>query len=162
MATTRIVTLNEILDLFKAFADAHPQLRSFGYGPTSDIGTTKQMKFPYLWASHQSDSYIKIGNKTSIPELKIVLIFMDQINIQKNVEDAIGEDSDNGQEIMSDMLQVLQDCVVEIQNNYGQYGIMISEDVRVYPAFDETTDKANGWVGEFTLKLRQFNCEIPS
>jgi len=159
---TRIVTLNEILDLFQQFVDGHPQLRDFGYGPTSDIGTTKQMEFPFMWASHQSDSYIRIGNKTSIPELKIILIFMDQVNIQANVNDAVGQNSNNGQEIMSDMLQVLQDCVVDIQLNYGQYGIMMSEDVRIYPAFDETTDKTNGWVGEFTLKLTQFNCIIPS
>jgi hypothetical protein len=159
---TRIVTLNEVLDLFQQFVDAHPQLRDFGYGQTSDIGTTKQMQFPYLWASHQSDSYIRVINKTAIPELKILLLFMDQVNDQKNVNDAVGQNSNNGQEVMSDMLQVLQDCITHIEVNWGAFGIKIVEDVRCYPGFDETTDKVNGWVGELTLKLTYYNCEIPS
>jgi hypothetical protein len=162
MPTTRIVTLNEILQLMQNFVDAHPQLKDFGYGPTSEIGTSRGMKFPYLWATHQSDSYIRIGNKTAIPELKVVLLFMDQVNDQANVNDAVGENSDNGQEIMSDTLQYLQDCITEIQINWGQYGVLIIEDVRTFPAFDETTDKVNGWAAEVTFKMTYINCEVPS
>lgn len=162
MPTTRIVTLNELLTLMKNFVTAHPQMRDFGYGPTSDIGTSRQMQFPYLWATHQSDSYIRIDNKTAIPELKIVLLFMDQVNDQNLTDGAAGEDSDNGQEIMSDTLQYLQDCVTEIEINWGQYGLKIAEDVRIFPAFDETTDKVNGWAAEVTFRMSYINCEIPS
>jgi len=163
MATTRIVSINEILGYFKTFQEAHAQLTDFGYGPTSDIGTSVQMDFAYLWVTHQSDSYIKIStNKTQIPELKFVLLFMDQVNIQENFEGVNGENSNNGQEIISDMFQVLQDCLADIISNWGTYGIMIAEDVRVYPAFDETNDAVNGWAAEVTFKLSHINCVMPT
>lgn len=156
MATT-IITLNQILDLCRAFVTAHPNLDDFGYGPTSDIGTSRTMRFPYMWASHQSDSYIRIANKTSIPELKIMFFFMDKVNDSKNIRNVNGEDSNNGQEIMSDCLQYVQDFTNEVLSNWGQYGVMISEDVRIFPGFDETTDKVNGWVAEFTFKIKYIN-----
>lgn len=162
MSVTRIVTLNEIIQLFEDFVSAHGQLTDFGYGPASDIGTSKQMTFPYMWVSHQSDSYIRVSNKTAIPELKLLLFFMDQNNDQVNFEDTNGENSTNGQEIMSDTLQMLQDCISYISANWGVSGIMISEDVRIFPGFDETQDSVNGWVGEITLKLSHINCTIPS
>jgi hypothetical protein len=48
-----------------------------------------------------------------------------------------------------------------IQQNWGQYGVLISQDVSFYPAVDETTDKATGVVGRFVLRTRQVNCIIP-
>ena len=161
MATTRIVTLNEVLNLCENFVSSHPMISDFGYGPTSEIGTSRQMKFPYIWATHQTDSYIRVANKTAIPELNLMFLFMDQINNQNNTDDNVGEGSDNGTDIMSDMFQLLQDFVIEIETNWGQYGIMITEDVRALATFDETTDKVNGWAGEFSLKLSYTNCEIP-
>lgn len=162
MSTTKIITINEIVNLFKGFVQSHGQLEDFGYGPTSEISTSRMMKFPYLWLTHQSDSYIKIANKTSIPELKFVVLFMDQVNDQVNLDNVNGLASNNGQEIISDTFQYLQDCISTITKDWGQYGIMVSEDVRCFPTFDQTTDKVNGWAGEVTLKLSYVNCIIPS
>lgn len=159
---TKIVTLNELLDLIKTFQQDHPMLNGFGYGPTSEIGTSKKMEFPYLWVTHQSDSYLRVSNKTIIPDLKIVVLFMDQVNNQENVHSINGQDSNNGQEIMSDTFQYMQDLALYIDKNLGAYGIKISEDIRIYPAFDQTTDIVNGWAGEFTLRLTYYNCTIPS
>lgn len=160
MATTRIVTINEVLNLMESFVDDHKMLRDFGYGPTSEISTSRQMEFPYLWVTHQSDSYINIENKTAIPALKFALIFADKINNSENVENAVGEGSDNGRDILSDCFQYLQDMITKIEKDYGKYGIKISESVRNYPVFDDTPDKVNGWVGELTLKLTYVNCDI--
>lgn len=157
MPTTSIVTLNQILDLCESFVSAHPMLDDFGYGSTADIGTSRAMRFPYMWASHQSDSYIRILNKTAIPELKILFFFMDKVNDMKNIKNRNGEESNNGQEVMSDCLQYAQDFVNEVVANWGAYGISISEDVRIFPGFDETTDKVNGWVAEVTMKLKYVN-----
>lgn len=163
MPTTRIVTINEIIGHFNTFKDGHPQLNDMGYGPTSEIGVSRQMEFPYLWITHQSDSFIKIStNKTQIPELKFVMLFMDQVNDEVNTDNVNGEDSNNGQEVLSDMFQVMQDCVGNIISNWGQYGIMITEDVRTFPAFDETTDRVNGWAAEITFTLSHINCTQPT
>lgn len=161
MPTTRIVTFNELLNLCDDFVASSPMVKDFDYGPTSEIGTSRQMRFPYIWATHQTDSYIRIENKTGIPELKILFLFMDQLNDQ-NITEGNGEGSNNGRDIMSDMFQLAQDFVTNIEKNWGKLGIKISEDVRIFPAFDETPDKVNGWGAEITLKLKYINCQLPS
>jgi hypothetical protein len=109
------------------------------------------------------DSSIATGsnNKSAIPDISFSIMFMDKINIQENYLDTNGFPSDNSQEILSDTLQCLQDLVTMIQQNWGQYGVLISQDVSFYPAVDETTDKATGVVGRFVLRTRQVNCIIP-
>ena len=159
--SVNIVSLNQIIDLFKSFADEHFFIKDFGYGATSEIGTTRQMKFPYLWLSLDQNSTIVVSNKTAIPQYGITCIFMDKINIQKNYLDINGVDSDNSQEVLSDTLQLLQDLITEIEVNWGNYGLRIEGDVSCFPGVDETTDKVNGWVGQFNLKVKHSNCITP-
>ena len=160
--STNIISLNQLVDLFKSFADRHYFINDFGYGPTSDIGTSRQMDFPYMWLTLDQPSTIRVQNKTTIPDLYFSVLFMDKINIQKNYLDINGVDSDNSQEVLSDMLQLLQDLIVEIETKWGNYGIKIEGDVSCYPAVDETTDKVNGWVGQFLLKIKYANCILPT
>jgi hypothetical protein len=157
------VTLNQVLDLFKSFAESHPMIRDYGYGQTSDIGVTTQMDFPYLWVSHQSDSTIRIVNKTQTPEIRFYILMMDQVTDQPQSNDENGENSTNGQEVLSDTFQYLQDLVVTINTTWNAYGLQVAEDVRCFPAQDETTDRVNGWVGELTLRMSYSNgnCIIP-
>ena len=150
-------TLNQIIELFEEFATAHPQINDFGYGATSDIGQTKQMEFPYLWLSHQSDSVIKVNNKTQTPEMRFYCLFMDKVSEQPQTNDSNGFDSNNGQEILSDEFQKLQDLIAVIATEWRTKGITINEDVRCFPAIDETTDKVNGFVGEITLRFTYNN-----
>lgn len=161
-AQTTIITINQLMAMFKTFATDHPQLNDFGYGPTSEIGTSRQMEFPYLWITHRTPSRINVTNRTQIPELLLTFLVVDQINNQTNYLDENGLDSDNGQEIISDMFQVAQDLVTYISTNLNQYGVLLTEDsIDVEPVFDETDDKAYGWLVEPTLKLMHVNCDIP-
>jgi hypothetical protein len=154
-----ITSINQILDELNAFADAHPQLHDFGYGPVSEIGVSKQMSFPYFWVTHQSDSYIRIENKTTIPELRFLFLFVDQVDNQENYSNINGQQSHNGQEIISDMFQVVQDCINHIMTTFQTLGIYISEDVRTYPVFDETPDRVNGWAAEVTMRIKYLNSD---
>lgn len=158
---TSIISLNQIINLFSSFSQQHFFLQDFGYGPTSDIGTSRQMKFPYLWLSLDQNSTISIVNKTAIPTYGITVLLMDKINIQKNYLDINGVNSDNSQEVLSDTLQCLQDLITEIQVNFGNYGLFINGDVSCFPAVDETPDKVCGWVGQFPLKVKHSNCITP-
>lgn len=160
MAT--IVTINKIIDLFTDYQESHPSLSMIGYGPTSEIGTTTQMTFPYLWISHQPNSTIKISNKTATPELSFYLLFVDQIYDIANTEDINGNKSTNEQDVLSDMFQVLQDTIIHIYNTWQPYGITIASDVACYPTQDETNDKVSGWIAEITLRLPYNNCTIPT
>lgn len=156
-----IITLNQLINLFSSFASNHFFIKDFGFGPTSDIGTSRQMEFPYLWLSLDQQSTISVTNKTAIPRYGITVLLMDKINIQQNYLDINGVNSDNSQEILSDTLQYLQDLITEIEVNWHLYGLKIDGDVSCFPAVDETPDKVCGWVGQFPLKVRQVNCIIP-
>jgi len=165
MATTptaSIITLNQILKLMSNFSSAHPQLNDFGFGQTSEIGTSIQMDFAYMWATFENDSTFVISpNKSIVPELNFTILFVDKINDQTNVYDTNGENSNNGQEILSDMFLVAQDFVTEVVATWAQYGVSIVGDVSAFPLQDETDDKANGWGIRMTLRLKYVTCDIP-
>jgi hypothetical protein len=88
-------------------------------------------------------------------------MFMDKINIQENYLNTNGFNSDNSQEILSDMVQILQDLITEIQQDWNQYGVLFSQDVSFFPVIDETQDKSTGVMGRFVFRLKQVNCIIP-
>lgn len=163
MATTNIITLNQIITWFNDFSNRHYFLKDFGFGETYDIGTSRQMKFPYMWVSMADNSIIGVGNnnKTAVPQFSFVVMFLDKINNQPNYDNENGFESDNSKEILSDCVQYLQDLVTEVQLYWGQYGILFSSDVNFYPIIDETPDKSTGVAANITFKLRQVNCDIP-
>ena len=162
-AITSIVSLNQLVTWFEAFADNHFFLKDFGFGEPYDIGTTRQMEFPYMWLTLDDTSVIATGTnvKSAIPDYAFRIFFMDKINIQENYLDQNGFQSDNSQEIISDTIQYLQDLITYIQQNWGQYGVLMSTDVTFSPVIDETQDKSTGVSASITLRTRQVNCIIP-
>jgi len=160
--TSFIITLNQIVKLMKDFSTDHPQLNDFGFGQTSEIGTSRQMDMAYMWATFETDSLFSISpNKSIIPELNFTIIFADKVNNQVNFSNSVGEDSNNGLEVLSDMYQVAQDFIMTAVINWGQYGISIPSDVSVFPVQDETDDAVNGFGIRVTFRLKYLNCEIP-
>lgn len=156
---TKIITLNQLLKLMEDFQTTHPLLKDFGFGPTHQIGTSRQMSFPYMWSTFEQDSIISLTNKTAIPTLNFTIIFADKINNQKNFDNNNGEDSNNGQEILSDTFQIAQDFVTHIGTAWRSYGITISNDqANIFAVEDETDDKVNGWGLRIGLKLIHSNC----
>ena len=144
------------------FSAAHPQLNDFGFGQTSEIGTSRQMEFAYMWTTFENDSLFVVSQNKSIqPELNFTILFVDKINDSKNVLNAVGEDSNNGQEVLSDMFLVAQDFVTEVLATWSQYGVSIIGDVSAFPLQDETDDKANGWGIRMALRLKYVNCALP-
>lgn len=163
MPTTNIVSLNKMINWFQLFQQNHRFLNDFGFGEPYDIGTSRQMKFPYMWVTMNEDSSIATASnvRSAIPDFSFSILFMDKINIQENYLDQNGFQSDNSQEILSDCVQYMQDLITWVQQEWGQYGVLFSQDVSFYPAVDETQDKATGIVARFVLRTRQVNCVIP-
>jgi hypothetical protein len=163
MPVTSIVSLNQLITWFQTYQQNNHFLKDFGFGEPYDIGTSRQMTFPYMWVTMNEDSSIATGSnvKSAIPDLSFSIMFMDKINIQENYLNTNGFPSDNSQEILSDCIQYLQDLVTDIQLNWGTYGVLISQDVSFFPAVDETTDKSTGIVARIVLRTRQVNCIIP-
>jgi hypothetical protein len=160
--STKIVTMNELIKKFNVFSDNHQQLMDFGYGPTSEIGVSRKMSFPYLWVTHRSPSTIVVSNKSQIPEMSLTFIVVDQINSQKNYLEDNGLDSDNQQEIISDTLQIVQDLINYISSVLRLEGVKLMDDnISIEPTFDDTDDRVTGWVADISLKLIHFNCSTP-
>jgi hypothetical protein len=163
MATTSIITLNQLIKWFQLFQQNHDFLKDFGFGESYDIGTSRQMTFPYMWVTLNDDNNIATGSniKSAIPDISFSILMMDKINIQENYLDTNGFPSNNSQEILSDTLQYVQDLITWIQQEWGQYGVLISQDVNFYPVIDETPDKSTGMLARIVLRTRQVNCIIP-
>jgi hypothetical protein len=155
-----IITINQIIAAFRDFADQHIMLKDMGYGQTYEIGTTRQMKFPYLWVSHTPQSQIDFVNKTTIPTLNFYIFVLDQRNDQYG-DNENGFASDNVAELMSDTFQIIQDVVTFISLDLSKWGVMLGENILVNPVYDETQDKSFGWYIEVSLKLKHVNCVIP-
>lgn len=152
----QILTLNGLNDLLKGFADGHLFLNDYGLGQTSEIGTSRQMKFPYMWCTLGDNTQITTTNKTSIPTVHFIIIFADQKNNQ-----ATGDDF-NTLENLSDCFQIAQDLIATISSEWGKWGVVIQDTPRAYPVIDETQDAVNGWAMDLKLKLVHHNCTVPT
>ena len=101
-----IITLKEVVQMFRAFKDAHLQINDFGYGPVSDISTATEMEFPYMWVTHTQPSVINYKRHSQIPSWNFSFLFLDQINQQTNHSEENGLNTDNQEDIMSDQFQI--------------------------------------------------------
>lgn len=158
-----ILSRNQLLKIFSDFAEAHEFINDFGYGDTSEIGTSRQMKFPYMWVSDNATNLRTVHQtKNQTAEHGFVIAFLDQENIQENFDNNIGFDSNNRQEVMSDTFQFCQDFVTFIQTQGHEWGVsLIDDSVTAQRTYDDTTDKVYGWFIEPQLRTRHFNCDIP-
>lgn len=159
---TRIITINEVIEHFNQFVNKHAFLRDFGYGPTSNIGTSRQMKFPYLWITHRAPSNIQVSNRQQVPELLLTFLMVDQVNDQENVLNSTDSSSDNQQEILSDTFQYCQDLITYIITEMRASGIQLNDDtITVEPVYEETQDKVTGWMMDIRFDMMHINCDIP-
>lgn len=158
-----ILTLNQILKIFSDFATAHDQINDYGYGDASEIGTSRQMKFPYMWVFDDTVSIPTIHQtKNQTNEIGFFINFLDQENDQENFDSNVGFNSDNRQEIMSDTLQLCQDFVTFIQLEGHTWGLSIVDgSVSIDNTYDETTDKVYGRSMSITLRVKHVNCDLP-
>ena len=153
-----IITLKQIVQMFRDFSANHLLINDFGFGPTSDIGTSKQMDFPYLWVTTSESSSIDYRNRTMIPKLRFGFLFLDQINIQPNTSTENGLNTDNQEDILSDQFQVLQDFLTYV-TTLSKYGIILEEQsITTQPMLDETTDKVSGWYITLVIAIKHSNC----
>lgn len=154
-----IKSYNNIIDLFRDWAmNDEDFLKDFGYGPFSDFGTSRQMKYPAMWMDHQPVQTIQVINRVQTPLHGFTIVFVDQINQQDNVNEDNGYLSDNRQHIMSDMFQVAQDFIQFLISRSPANDMIIDGDVSLEPVEDETPDKVCGWKLDIILKTKHFNC----
>lgn len=154
-----ILTLNEIVDLFAEFSTKHKQLNDFGWGMTYDIGTTYQMKMPYLWLTHRGANRIIVTGKQQTKLFNFTVILADKINQSKNLSGLNGFKSDNTGDIINRMDLIVHDLISFLNEKLTK--AYIDGDVSVELAYDQTDDKVAGWVLDLTIKAVYKNCINP-
>jgi hypothetical protein len=160
MIKNNIITLKNLIGLFREFSNSHQQLSDFGFGPTYSIGTTVQMKPAYLWVTLQPSS-ISLVNNTSIPTYNFSVIIADKLNDNIDIPKKNGSESLNELNILSSMNQIAQDLVAEMSVNWSKYGILLNGEAQISPVSDETDDKVSGVAVNLAVTCRHFNCDLP-
>ena len=158
---SKVTSLNMLMGYYEQFADAHLQLNDFYDGQNSEASTTRQLAFPYLWVSYDPSNLV-VSNRNQVPEVVLSFFVADQWNNQKNFEDAVGDNSNNIREVLSDTFQICQDLLTYTTNNLRGFGVsLVDNSYSIEPAYNSTPDKAYGWQLTLTLRLVHSSCELP-
>lgn len=139
-------TLNELVTIFKGIAVRHDQINDFGFGPTSDIGQSREMIYPYLWVTISDTLLDNTNGGFSSINKTIEFIVADKIMDIENSNNELGEESHNGLEVSSDTEQIIWDILSEITNArfYSENDITITSSSTITPRMDRDDDKVNG------------------
>jgi hypothetical protein len=123
-------------------------VNDFGYGPSYNIGASRQMKFPYIWVEQGQSQTLKSVNGYKENIYTFTLFCMDKINM--------GED--NYSELMSDTHYILDGVISEISQHkfYIESGISLIDNIIMDPVMEATDDNVNGWQCDLTFKVPVF------
>lgn len=144
-----MATYNTIIAAFNTFAANHLQLHTFYSGGTWDF-QSKTNIYPALIA-YALPSTIMKGQV--------------QLNFNIFTLDILNKDRTNRDDVLSDMLQVMQDFVSEFKDNEDDYGFTLVEDnVIIDPLEEEFDDVVCGWVATVSIVMEYSgsDCIIPS
>lgn len=156
-----IITKNNIIDGFRSFADGHQFLTDFDYGPTYEIGTSRQMTFPYMWVSEVPSTLDIGGGSNIVPNHSYNIFFLDQVSDAINPLDGNGLETTNAAEVMSDTFQYAQDFIIWFQSVFSTVGAKLSPQITYTPVFDETQDKVYGYFITISFRTVFKNCVLP-
>jgi hypothetical protein len=155
-----MITINTLLNKFKAIANADPRINAFGTGQRYDILTDIHY-YPYFWvvADIAHDILYTDVNKYRAIEFNFVLRVADKNNNQINMYDAVGLNSNNGQDITSDTFTILSDIINCIsEDSLGLFtNIGLIGDISAEPFYNEDSGDVNGFEAQITLRVRNEN-----
>lgn len=154
-----MVTINQLMAKFKTIADTDPRVNAFGTGQRYDILTDIKY-YPYFWVVSDIPHdilYAEHGYRAI--EYNFVLRVADKNNNQINQYDAIGLNSNNGQEIISDTFLILTDiinCIAEDSLSIFS-DIQLVGDISAEPFYNEDSGDVNGFEAAITMRIKNDN-----
>jgi hypothetical protein len=144
---TNTLSLNKIINIFRDFSIRHEQINDFFYGPTYNIGASRQLKFPYLAVENTQSTTVGTINGYKELQYTFTLYVMDKINFGDL----------NYDQVMSDCHFILDTLIQEITQTryYVDNNLNIIGDIVMNPVLEATDDNVNGWSCEITLSHPQ-------
>ena len=149
------LNLNQIISIFQDLALRQKMVQDFGYGPAYNIGSSRQMKFPYIWIENNTFSLIKSINGLKEEQFTFTIYCMDKINMGDDNYDYI---ISNTHYILSTMIQELA------QHKYFiDFNLSIANDIIFTPIVEAFDDNVNGFSIDLTIKhpIRYTPCNSP-
>ncbi|MFM7088523.1 MAG: hypothetical protein ACKOW9_03250 [Candidatus Paceibacterota bacterium] len=152
--TTKNITVNQIKSIFNDFHVRHPQLNSFYFGEIDEVD--KQTYIYPLFAAIPQDVVIsEAPNQNRTITHNYSLLFADKVIPSTN----------NKTEVLSDMLQVAQDYISEVNQSrfYNTNYLTNTSQINITPFTDKFDDVVTGWAMNFTIQapFLQSTCTNP-
>lgn len=149
------LNLNQIVSIFEDLALRQQQVNDFIYGPTYNIGASRQMNFPYIAIENSQSISPRSANGYKEHLYTFTLYCLDKINF--------GED--NYEEIISNCHFILDSMIQEIAQHkfYIDFNLSIANDIVFTPVVEAFDDNVNGWSCDITIKhpIRLTPCNTP-
>lgn len=130
------MTLNNLIDLLKSYTQSHKQINDFGRGDITELGASKDQKYPLMWVTYNNGRY-------SGKEM--------QYNLQLVFADLIFQDKSNEQEVHSDQLLIGLDTVAYLREN-PDFDFQVDGDINIDFFTERFTDFTAGCVLSFTVR----------
>jgi len=155
-----MTTINDLMTKFKTISTTDPRINAFGTGQRYDI-LTDITYYPYLWIVSDlgHDLIYTEVNKYRAVEYNFVLRVADKNNNQINSYVAVGLNSNNGQDILSDCFTIITDiinCISEDSLNLFD-DISLVGDITLEPFYNEDSGDVNGFEAAITLRVKNDN-----
>jgi len=155
-----MITINQMMNKFKFIADSDPRINAFGTGQRYDILTDIKY-YPYFWivSDLAHDLPYSDVNKYRAVEYNFVLRVADKNNNQINAYHAVGLNSNNGQDVLSDCFTIITDIINCIsEDSLGTFSsIGLIDDISVEPFYNEDSGDVNGFEAQITLRVKNEN-----
>lgn len=147
-------TYNEVINRLQRFAAGHFNLRSFTHGQVDMTEPEKFPEFPWMHAEPTTVGYAK-GSRV----FNFIMVFMD---LPRDKEDKAWNQS----EALSDMVQIAEDLINEIENGHTLFGedVSINGNPLINVGIQEFTHNLTG--ATLTVAIEVPNtwdaCDIPA
>jgi hypothetical protein len=144
-----MITINQFTGLLKQLAGAHEQLKTFGEGDAWEIGASKNVLYPLMWATPQASSTAQ-----KLLTLKFRLYFAD----------LVFEDKSNEQEVLSDTLQIALDILAQLNDPAYSDSFILDPNAQLTPYTESFDDEVAGWKADISIKINYLSdrCAVPS
>ena len=140
-------TLNQLNKAFNTIANAHLQVKTYGFGQVMNIATSGTIQHPLMW--------VELENATNRSDGTFYQFTFYLMDIVKN-------DLSNELEVLSDMFKIAEDIIAEIRHKDWTFYV-IREDILIDYYTEGFTDKVTGVKFNINIGTETPNdrCAIP-
>ena len=138
-----------VINTLKDYLKATPFINTITVGDLNEVDLNKQTIFPL---SHIIVNNASIGETTMT--LNVSILFMDLVDLSKDLETSKWESNDNEQDVLNTQLSIAQRLSVDLIRGFlYSENVQVSGDPNAEPFVDRFENKIAGWTLSFDLVI---------